>query len=91
MLFSKMLDFISYFFLPLLLYSIMLFFFPYEDMTHPSRDHIQPTFLIADFADGAQVYRWAGKETVCGTCLLRNSTPFFIVIFSDATLRLQKE
>jgi hypothetical protein len=43
MLFSKLRDFIRYFFVPLLWYSIMLLFSIYENMTtkHPSKDHIK--------------------------------------------------
>jgi hypothetical protein len=48
MLFSKVLHFITYFFLPLLWYSITLLFFTYENTTtkHPSRDHIKLLALL---------------------------------------------
>jgi hypothetical protein len=48
MLFSKVLHFITYFFLPLLWYSIMLLFFSYENMTTkcPRRDHIKLLALL---------------------------------------------
>jgi len=47
MLFSKVLHFITYFFLPLLWYSIMLLNFSYENTTkHPSGDHIKLLALL---------------------------------------------
>jgi hypothetical protein len=48
MLFSKLRDFINYFFAPLMRHSIMLLFSIYENMTteHPSADHIKLLALL---------------------------------------------